>query len=101
MDLGVTKVWSRFVTPAFERDYRIVLFDYVGSGKSDISAYRAEKYSNLKGYAQDILDICAVLGLKDVIFVGHSVSSMIGILSTDSNSSFLKTYSCLPFTLLH
>jgi sigma-B regulation protein RsbQ len=72
----------RFVTPAFEKDYKIVLFDYVGSGKSDLSAYSAERYSNLHGYAQDILDICTTLALTDVIFVGHSVSSIIGILSS-------------------
>lgn len=72
----------RFVTPAFEKDYKIVLFDYVGSGKSDLSAYSPERYGNLNGYAQDILDICTELDLKDVIFVGHSVSSVIGILSS-------------------
>jgi sigma-B regulation protein RsbQ len=73
---------SRFVTPAFEDDYRIILFDYVGAGKSDLSAYSAERYSNLDGYAQDVLDICAALSLKDVIFVGHSVSSVIGLLAS-------------------
>ena len=71
----------RFVTPAFEDDYRVVLFDYVGSGKSDLSAYNEERYSNLNGYAQDILEICEVLKLRDTIFVGHSVSSMIGLLA--------------------
>ena len=70
-----------FVTPSFENDYKIILFDYVGSGKSDISAYSAQRYGDLNGYAQDILDICATLALTDVIFVGHSVSSVIGILS--------------------
>ena len=71
----------RFVIPAFENDYRIIAFDYVGAGKSDASAYNVERYSNLNGYAQDILDICEALTLKDVIFVGHSVSSMIGVLA--------------------
>src|SRR5687768_18472287 len=71
----------RFVTPAFEDDYKIVLFDYVGSGRSDIAAYNKERYSNLNGYAQDVLDIIQELDLKDVIFVGHSVSSMIGLLA--------------------
>lgn len=71
----------RFVVPSFIDDYKIVLFDYVGSGKSDLSAYNAERYSNLYGYASDVLEICEALGLKDVIFVGHSVSSMIGILA--------------------
>lgn len=71
----------RFVTPAFEDDYRIVLFDYVGSGKSDLSAYDEERYSTLDGYASDILDICRALDLQDVVLVGHSVSSMIGVLA--------------------
>lgn len=71
----------RFITPAFEDEYRIILFDYVGAGKSDIGRYNAERYSSLQGYAQDVLDICNELRLNDVIFVGHSVSSMIGLLA--------------------
>jgi sigma-B regulation protein RsbQ len=71
----------RFLTPAFEDDYRLVLFDYVGAGKSDLSAYDAARYSTLDGYAQDVLDICHALDLEDVIFVGPSVSSMIGALA--------------------
>ncbi|MCK0124456.1 alpha/beta hydrolase [Gelidibacter sp. F2691] len=71
----------RFITPAFEDDYRIVLFDYVGCGKSDLSAYHVERYSKLEGYAQDLLEVCQALELEDVIFVGHSVSSMIGVLA--------------------
>lgn len=73
----------RFVAPAFEDDYRVVLFDYVGSGKSDLSAYDAQRYSTLDGYAQDVLDICAALDLRDVIYVGHSVSSMVGVLAAN------------------
>ena len=71
----------RHVTPAFEEDYRVVLFDYVGAGRSDIASYRPERYASLEGYAADILEICAALDLRDVIFVGHSVSSMIGLLA--------------------
>lgn len=71
----------RYITPAFENDYKIILFDYVGSGKSDISAYNKERYASLEGYVQDILDIAAALDLKDAIFVGHSVSSMTGLLA--------------------
>lgn len=71
----------RFITPAFENDYKIVLFDYVGSGKSDISAYNPERYSDLNGYAQDLLDVCEALNLTDIIFVGHSVSCIIGLLA--------------------
>lgn len=72
----------RFIVPAFEKDYRIVLFDYVGSGQSDISAYDIDRYSTLQGYALDILEICAELSLTEVIFVGHSVSCSIGILAS-------------------
>ena len=71
----------RFVTPAFEEDYRIVLFDYVGHGKSDLKAYNKERYSNLNGYAQDILDVSQTLDLKDCVLVGHSVSSIICLLA--------------------
>jgi len=72
----------RFITPAFEKNYKIILFDFVGCGKSDISAYSSKRYSDLNGYVQDVLDICEELALADVIFVGHSVSSTIGILSS-------------------
>jgi sigma-B regulation protein RsbQ len=72
----------RYITPAFEQTHRIVLFDYVGAGKSDLAAYNDERYSTLHGYAQDVLDVCHALDLKEVIFVGHSVSSMIGALAS-------------------
>jgi sigma-B regulation protein RsbQ len=78
----------RYITPAFEDDYKIILFDYVGAGKSDLSAYHPERYASLQGYAQDILDICEELDLRDVIFVGHSVSSMIGILAAISEPEY-------------
>jgi sigma-B regulation protein RsbQ len=75
-------VWNAMI-PAFEKDYRLVLFDYVGAGGSDLSAYSKERYSTLDGYAADVLDICEVLDLNDVIFVGHSVSAMIGVLAAN------------------
>jgi sigma-B regulation protein RsbQ len=71
----------RYITPAFEQDYKIVLFDYVGSGKSDLAAYDEQRYATLDGYAQDVLEICEALDLQDVVFVGHSVSSMVGLLA--------------------
>ncbi len=71
----------RFITPAFENNYKIILFDYVGAGRSDKSAYIPERYDSLQGYATDVIEICDYLNLKDVIFVGHSVSSMIGLLA--------------------
>ncbi len=71
----------RFVAPEFEDDYRVVLFDYVGSGRSDLREYSAERYGSLEGYAQDVLDVCHALDLKEVIFVGHSVSGVVGMLA--------------------
>src|SRR6201991_4203726 len=68
----------RFVAPAFEGDFRTVLFDHVGAGKSDLTAYNKVKYAKLQGYAEDVVEIGKELGLHDAIFVGHSVSSMIG-----------------------
>jgi sigma-B regulation protein RsbQ len=80
----------RAVVPAFEDNYRIVLFDYVGAGHSDLSAYAKDRYSSLEGYAQDIIDICAELELSQVIFIGHSVSSMIGLLAVKLQPSVFE-----------
>ncbi len=74
----------RFVAPAFEDDYRVVLFDYVGSGKSDLRAYDERRYSTLDGYARDVLDVCEALDLRDITFVGHSVSAMVGVLAANA-----------------
>jgi sigma-B regulation protein RsbQ len=71
----------RFITPAFEDHYRIILFDHVGHGQSDATAFDRTTYASLKGYADDILAICRELNLENVIFVGHSVSAMIGVLA--------------------
>lgn len=73
----------RFVAPRFADDHRVVLFDHVGAGGSDLSAYDAQRYSSLDGYAQDVLDLCHELDLHDVVFVGHSVSAMIGVLAAN------------------
>ena len=71
----------RYVAPRFEAEYRVVLFDHVGAGGSDLTAYDPERYSSLDAYAHDVLDICHELELHDVVFVGHSVSAMIGALA--------------------
>jgi sigma-B regulation protein RsbQ len=75
------RLW-RFVAPAFAGDYRVVLFDYVGSGRSEMGAYDSARYATLDGYVQDLIEVIDALGLKDVVFVGHSVSSMIGVLAS-------------------
>src|ERR687893_94320 len=71
----------RFITPAFADRYKIILFDHVGHGQSDASAYDRARHDTLQGYAEDVLEICRELDLADAVFVGHSVSAMIGILA--------------------
>jgi sigma-B regulation protein RsbQ len=71
----------RFVAPRFEDDFQVVLFDHIGAGKSDTSAYDVQRHSSLAGYARDVLDLLHDLDLHDVVFVGHSVSAMIGVLA--------------------
>jgi sigma-B regulation protein RsbQ len=72
----------RFVAPDFENDFKVVLFDHVGAGGSNLSAYDKTKYSTLHGYADDLVEIGRDLDLKHAVFVGHSVSAMIGLLAS-------------------
>jgi sigma-B regulation protein RsbQ len=78
---GCDQSMWRLVTPAFEPDHQVVLFDHVGAGGSDLSAWSPTRYASLEGYARDVLEICQELDLRDVVFVGHSVSAMIGVLA--------------------
>ena len=79
---GCDQTMWRYVAPAFEDDHQVVLFDYVGCGKSDWSAWTPERYDSLHGYAKDVLEILRAFDLRDVTFVGHSVSAMIGMLAS-------------------
>lgn len=79
-------VW-RDIVPTFEPDHRIVLFDLVGAGGSDLSAYDPGKYDSLHGYAEDLLQILEALDLRDAVIVGHSVSSMIAVLAANRDRS--------------
>lgn len=81
---GCDQTMWRYVVPAFEDEYRVVLFDYLGHGGSDRAAYDPSRYSSLQGYAADVIDICRELGVRDGVFVGHSVSAMIGILAANT-----------------
>jgi sigma-B regulation protein RsbQ len=76
----------RFMTPDFEVDHRVVTYDHVGFGRSDLSAYDPVKYNSLRGYAADLVEILDELDLTDVVFVGHSVSAMIGLLASGRRS---------------
>jgi sigma-B regulation protein RsbQ len=74
----------RLVTPAFESTHKLVLFDHVGAGGSELGAYDRDRYSTLRGYADDIVEILRDLDLRDVVFVGHSVASMMGVLAANA-----------------
>ncbi|MFF7857398.1 alpha/beta fold hydrolase [Streptomyces sp. NPDC007904] len=71
----------RLVEPVLAEDFRVVLFDYVGAGRSDLSAWREDRYSSLDGYARDIVEVCEELDLRDAVLVGHSVSAMAAVLA--------------------
>lgn len=71
----------RLLVPHFVHDYRIVLFDHAGSGHCDPSVHDPVRHSTLQGYADDVVELCRELELRDVVLVGHSVSSMIGALA--------------------
>ncbi|CAN5181469.1 alpha/beta hydrolase [soil metagenome] len=79
---GCDQSMWRHVAPAFEGEFQVVLFDTVGAGGSDLAAYDPVKYSDLSGYADDLVEIGEELELVDAIFVGHSVSAMIGALAS-------------------
>ena len=78
---GCDQAMWRFVAPAFEKSHKLILFDHVGAGGSDLSAYNRYKYGTLKGYADDVRELCHALGVKNTVFVGHSVSAMMGVLA--------------------
>ncbi|XYJ12747.1 alpha/beta fold hydrolase [Telluria sp. B2] len=79
---GCDQTMWRFLAPAYTDRFRTIAFDLVGSGNSDLSAYDRDKYSSLHGYADDLLEILDEFATGPVVFVGHSVSTMIGMLAT-------------------
>jgi sigma-B regulation protein RsbQ len=79
---GCDQTLWRFVAPAFEADFRVATFDYVGAGQSDRTAYSTTRYASLDAYAEDVLDICRALDLRDVVLVGHSVSATVAMLAS-------------------
>jgi sigma-B regulation protein RsbQ len=81
---GCDQAMWRHVAPAFEADHRVIVFDHAGSGDADPAVFSPERYASLHDYADDVLAICAALDLRDVTFVGHSVSAMIGVLAASA-----------------
>jgi sigma-B regulation protein RsbQ len=87
----------RLVVPTLARDHRVVLFDHVGAGRADRSAWSAARYSSLTGYADDVLSLCRELDLREVTLVGHSVSAMIGVLAvTEEPDRFARLVLLTP-----
>jgi sigma-B regulation protein RsbQ len=88
---GCDQTMWRLVAPAFADSHRVVLFDHVGAGDSDLKAFSTSKYSTLQGYADDAIEIAEELALQHVIFVGHSVSAMIGALAALTDPRLFKS----------
>ncbi len=82
----------RYVYPAFQDNYTTVLFDHVGAGNSDLSAYSFQKYDELEGYAEDIVEIAKELNIKDAVFVGHSVSAIMGLIAANKAPDIFKSF---------
>ncbi|MER5267171.1 alpha/beta hydrolase [Actinosynnema sp. NPDC002837] len=94
---GCDQTMWRLVVPALAATCRVVLFDHVGAGRSDLSAWDERRYSTLDGYTRDVLDICHDLDLRDVVFVGHSVSAMVGVLAVAAEpTTFAKLVLVTP-----
>jgi sigma-B regulation protein RsbQ len=79
---GCDQAMWRFVAPSFADSHKVVLFDHVGAGHSDVAAFSKSRYATLQGYADDVIEIVETLSLRDSVFVGHSVSAMIGALAS-------------------
>ena len=78
---GCDQSMWRLVEPAYAKRFRTVKFDLMGAGHSDVAAYDPEKYATLQGYADDVVELIEAFGRGPVVFVGHSVSAMIGMLA--------------------
>lgn len=87
---GCEQSMWQYITPNFKDGYRIVLFDYVGAGKSDIAAYDSKKYNSLYGYKEDVIDVIEALELDNIIFFGHSISSMVGMLAAIEHPEYFQ-----------
>ncbi|HEY0654380.1 MAG TPA: alpha/beta hydrolase [Chryseosolibacter sp.] len=93
--IGDQTLW-RHVAPSFFEDFQVILFDYVGSGKSDKAAYDKSRYRSLEGYARDLMEICQALTLDKPVFVGHSVSGIIGLIAAIQGVKFASMVMVAP-----
>ncbi len=89
---GCDQSMWRYLAPSFHGEYRTVLFDHVGSGSSDLSAYDTDKYDSLQGYADDLIEIIREVAEGPVVFVGHSVSAMIGLIASLDEPALFRAH---------
>jgi sigma-B regulation protein RsbQ len=82
----------RFITGAFKDDYKLITYDNVGAGEADLNAYNPIKYSRINSYADDLVDLCEQLGIRDALFIGHSVSGMVGLLASKKAPEFFSKH---------
>ncbi|SNR96530.1 MULTISPECIES: alpha/beta fold hydrolase [Hymenobacter] len=87
---GCTQHIWQYLTPALAAHYQLILFDHVGAGGSDLSAYNPTKYASLEGYAQDVVEICAALDLHDVVVIGHSIGATIAMLAAIQAPTYFR-----------
>ena len=78
---GCDQSMWRKVAPDLATDHRVVTYDLVGSGGSDLDSYDRERYSRLESHAEDLVELCHELDVRDAVFVGHSVAAMVGVLA--------------------
>jgi sigma-B regulation protein RsbQ len=71
----------RLLAPHFANRYQVILLDLVGSGNSELAAYDKDRYNTLQAHADDICEVLREVATEPAVFVGHSVSSMIGLLA--------------------
>lgn len=82
----------RLLEPVYRGRYKTVLFDLVGSGGSDLAAYDHAKYDSLSGHGDDLAEIVNEYREGPAIFVGHSVSAMIGVLADLSHPGLFAAH---------
>ncbi len=78
---GCNQAMWNYLAPQFGARFRVVMYDLVGAGLSDLNAFDKAKYSTLEGYARDLNEIIQAFAVGPVILVSHSVSAMIATLA--------------------
>jgi sigma-B regulation protein RsbQ len=78
---GTDQAMWRYIAPAFEDSHKVVLYDHIGSGRSDLRLYDKRKYAHYEGYADDLIEICDALDLRGIDLAAHSAGCMMAVLA--------------------